>query len=65
MRSTIVFSSPLVCAGVAALVEPLLPRRLGRAAAWALVALAVVAGLLLWGDAILLGVKPTVNPLTH
>jgi hypothetical protein len=59
------YIAPLVCAGVAALVEPLLPGRIGRAAAWALAALVVAAGLLLWGDAILLGVKPTVNPLTH
>jgi hypothetical protein len=59
------YIAPLVCAGVAALAEPLLPRRLGRAAAWALAALVVLAGLLLWSDAIFLGVKPTVNPLTH
>lgn len=59
------YIAPLVCAGVAALAEPLLPGRLGRAVAWALVALVVLAGLLLWSDAIFLGVKPTVNPLTH
>lgn len=59
------YTAPLVCAGVAALVEPLLPRPIGRAAAWGLAALVIVAGLLLWSDAIFLGVKPTVNPLTH
>lgn len=59
------YSAPIVCAGVAALVEPILPRRLGRAAAWGLAALVVLAGLLLWGGAIFYGVKPSVNPLTH
>lgn len=59
------YSAPIVCAGVAALLEPILPRRLGRVAAWGLAALVVVAGLALWGAAIGYGVKPTVNPLTH
>ena len=59
------FSAPLVCAGVAALLEPVLPRRLGLGVAWALVALVVVAGFTLWTGAIFAGVKPSVNPLTH
>lgn len=59
------FSAPIVCAGVAALLEPWLPRRLGRIVAWALVALVVVSGLALWGSAVFSGVKPSVNPLTH
>lgn len=59
------FSAPLVCAGVAALLEPLLPRPLGRAAGWAAVAVVAAAGLALWGSAVLYGVKPSVNPLTH
>jgi len=50
---------------VAALVEPLRRWRLGRVAVWGLVALVALAGLMLWGDAIFLGVKPSVNPLTH
>jgi len=59
------YSAPLVCVGVAALVEPLMRWRLGRVAVWGLMALVALAGLLLWGDAIFLGVKPSVNPLTH
>lgn len=59
------FSAPIVCAGVAALLEPILPRPLGRAVAWAIVAVVAVAGLLLWWSAIAGGVKPSVNPLTH
>ncbi|HMQ32372.1 MAG TPA: hypothetical protein PKD53_16690 [Chloroflexaceae bacterium] len=59
------FSAPIVCAGVAALLEPMLPRPLGRAVAWALVAVVVAAGLALWASAIFSGVKPSVNPLTH
>lgn len=59
------FSAPIVCAGVASLLEPVLPRPLGRAAAWALVAFVAAAGLALWASAIFSGVKPSVNPLTH
>ncbi len=59
------FSAPLVCAGVAALLEPWLPRPLGRIVAWGLVALVTAAGLALWASAIVYGVKPSVNPLTH
>jgi hypothetical protein len=59
------FSAPLVCAGVAALLEPLLPRHIGRAVAWGVVALVAAAGLVLWAGAIFAGVKPSVNPLTH
>jgi hypothetical protein len=59
------YTAPIICIGVAALVERLLSYRLGRLAVWGLVALVAIAGLLLWGDAIFLGAKPTVNPLTH
>lgn len=59
------FIAPLACCGVAALIEPVLGRRLGRAAAWALVALVMLAGASLWLDAAFAGVKPSVNSLTH
>jgi hypothetical protein len=59
------YSAPLVAAGLGMLVEPILPRRLGRVAAWGLAALVVLAGLALWSAAIFAGVKPSVNPLTH
>ncbi|MEI8165324.1 MAG: hypothetical protein WCG26_03060 [Chloroflexales bacterium] len=59
------FSAPIVCAGVAALLEPVLSRRMGLIVAWTLVAVVAVAGVGLWTGAILYGVKPSVNPLTH
>lgn len=59
------FIAPLACCSVAALVEPVLKYRLGRAAALALVALVLLAGASLWIDAFYWGVKPSVNPLTH
>jgi hypothetical protein len=59
------FIAPLVCCGVAWIGEPLLRYRLGRWAVWGLVALVWLAGLMLWLDATLAGVRPSVNSLTH
>jgi hypothetical protein len=56
---------PLVCVGVAWIGAPLMRYRLGRWAVWGLVVLVWLAGLTLWLDATLAGVRPSVNPLTH
>ncbi len=59
------FIAPLVCVGVAWLGEPLMQWRFGRWAVWAFVAIVWIAGLTLWLNATLVGVRPSVNPLTH
>jgi hypothetical protein len=59
------FVAPLACAGVAALAEPILRHPAGRAAAWALAALVLAAGLSAWLGGALAGVKISVNAMTH
>lgn len=60
------FVAPLVCAGGGLLLDRLAARhRWGRAVAYALVALVVVAGLTLWYTGVELAIKPSLRPLTH
>lgn len=59
------FSVALVCIGIAALLTPLSRSWPGRLLIWGILLFVSGAGLWLWFAAIALGVKPSVNPLTH
>jgi len=59
------FSAPIISTGVALLLENWLRRPVGRMIVWALMLLVLVAGLQLWYTSIYLGIKPSINPLTH
>jgi len=59
------FSAPIVSTGVALLLGNWLHRPVGRIIVWVIIALVLIAGLQLWYASIALGVKPSINPLTH
>ena len=59
------FSAPIFLTGVALLLERWLRRPVGRSIVWAMMVLVLFAGLQLWYTSISLGVKPSINPLTH
>ncbi len=59
------FSAPIILTGIALLLGNWLHRPVGRIIVWALIALVLIAGLQLWYTSIYLGIKPSINPLTH
>jgi hypothetical protein len=61
----IYFLGPLCAIAFAAVLERLLARRAGRAAALAALALVAWLGLYLWFNAAVVGIKPSLVPLTH
>jgi toxin CptA len=58
------FATPLICLGLGVLLDGLW-RRGGRAATLALILFVIASGLALWAAGVLLGVKPSLLPLTH
>jgi toxin CptA len=58
------FATPLICLGLGELLDGLW-RRGGRATTLALILFVVTSGLALWTAGVLLGVKPSLLPLTH
>jgi hypothetical protein len=61
----IYFLGPLCCIAFAAVLERLLGRRGGRVVALAALALVAWLGLFLWFNAAVVGIKPSLVPLTH
>ncbi len=60
------FAIPLVCAGLALLLDQLMQRRIwGGAASWGVIGLICIAGLNLWFAGVIVGIKPTLMALTH
>jgi toxin CptA len=60
----IYFAAPLICMGLGALLDRLW-RRGGKLVALALVLFVVASGVALWVAGVLLGVKPSLVPLTQ
>ncbi len=59
------FATPMVCAGLALLLDRLMDRRWGSIAGWGITGLITFTGLILWLNGVLWAVKPAMAALTH